>query len=119
MRRIQPSSAAVEAPFQGANARSALQLAHARGVILAVLACAGVEVTEYTPAMVKKSVVGNGRAPKEQVQWMVSRLLALSRPTGSSDASDALAVALCHVSVHGYRAAVERSTTAVLTRRNR
>jgi crossover junction endodeoxyribonuclease RuvC len=71
LRRVRPTVAAVESPYQGTNARSALQLAHARGVILAVLAGSGTEVVEYTPASVKKAVTGNGRAPKEQVRSMV------------------------------------------------
>lgn len=90
------TAAAVEAPFHGANARSALQLAHARGVVLAVLGAAGVSVTEYSPATVKKSVTGDGAAGKQVVRRMVSRLLGRARLRGSSDLSDALAVALCH-----------------------
>ena len=96
VRDVRPTCAAVESPFHGANARSALQLAHARGVILAVLAGAGLEVVEYTPATVKKSVTGNGRAPKEQVRAMVDRMLSPGTPHRSSDPWDALAVALCH-----------------------
>jgi crossover junction endodeoxyribonuclease RuvC len=105
--RISPSCAAVESPYHGANARSALQLAHARGVILASLAGAGIEVFEYSPATVKKSVTGNGRAPKPQVHSMVARVLSsdLARP---HDLSDALAVALCHASHSRYHAAVTR-----------
>jgi len=96
VRAAEPSAAAVESPFHGANARSALQLAHARGVVLAVLGAAGVSVAEYTPATVKKSVTGDGRAGKEQVRRMVSHLLGRVRLGGSRDLSDALAVALCH-----------------------
>jgi crossover junction endodeoxyribonuclease RuvC len=106
--RIAPACAAVETPFHGVNPRSALQLAQARGVILAALAAAGVEVAEYTPAAVKKSVTGNGRAPKEQVRRMVHCLLA-ARSIARADASDALAVALCHATTARYRAAVARA----------
>ena len=94
--RLAPTVAAVESPYQGVNVRSAFQLAQARGVVLAVLAGAGLEVAEYTPATVKNAVTGNGRAPKEQVRAMVSRLLGRTTPRGPLDMSDALAVALCH-----------------------
>jgi crossover junction endodeoxyribonuclease RuvC len=94
--RAQPTCAAVEAAYHGVNARSALHLAHSRGVVLAVLAGAGLEIHEYTPATVKKAVTGNGRAPKEQVRTMVGHLLRRSLPPASGDLSDALAVALCH-----------------------
>lgn len=99
--RFSPVSAGVEAPFHGASARAALQLAHARGVALAVLAGAAIEVTEYAPATVKKSVTGNGRADKDQVARMVRTLLTC--PGGeleqlrAGDRADALAVALCHL----------------------
>jgi len=107
--RLQPAVAAVETPFHGASARSALQLAHARGVILAVLATAGVEVVEYTPATVKKALTGNGRADKEQVAQMVARLLGDALPEASHDLSDALALALCHLASAAHRDAVERA----------
>ena len=94
--RLQPTCSAVEAPYHGVNARSALQLAHSRGVVLAVLATAGFEIHEYSPATVKKAVTGNGRAPKEQVRTMVGHLLRLEAPPSAGDLSDALAVALCH-----------------------
>ncbi len=97
--RLRPTCSAVEAPYHGVNARSALRLAHARGVVLAVLAGAGVEIHEYTPATVKKAVTGNGRASKEQVRTMVGHLLRHSPPlSAGGDLSDALAVALCHAS---------------------
>jgi crossover junction endodeoxyribonuclease RuvC len=89
-----PRLAAVEAPFHGVSARSALQLAHARGVILATLSQAGVAVEEYSPATVKKMVTGSGQASKEQVAFMVERLAGTS--SGSLDLTDAVAVALCH-----------------------
>ncbi len=104
--RVKPTVAAVEAPFHGPSARSALQLAHARGVILAVLAAAGVEIAEYTPAAVKKAVTGNGRAEKTQVREMVLRLLRRREGWRSHDISDALAVALCHLTTSAFREAV-------------
>lgn len=106
VRRLEPSASAVESPFHGANARSALHLAHARGVILATLALAGIEVAEYTPATVKKSVTGNGRAPKSQVEAMVGRLLGRVQAAASGDPADALAVALCHIASLNYLRAV-------------
>jgi crossover junction endodeoxyribonuclease RuvC len=109
VRRLRPTSAAVESPFHGASARSALQLAHARGVVLAVLGGAGITVTEYSPATVKKSVTGNGRAGKEQVSRMVGRLLDHAADDWAHDLSDALAVALCHLSMRSFETVVERS----------
>jgi crossover junction endodeoxyribonuclease RuvC len=112
LRELRPASAAVEAPFHGASARAALQLAHARGVILAVLGNAGVEVAEYSPATVKKTVTGNGRAGKAQVDHMVGRLLP-DAPDGHRphDLSDALAIALCHL-IHGAHASAIRAGAA-------
>lgn len=107
--RLRPTVAAVEAPFHGASARSALQLAHARGVVLAVLAASGVEVVEYTPATVKKAVTGSGRADKRQVASMVGRLLGEPPPQGSHDLSDALALAICHLASAAHGAAVARA----------
>jgi crossover junction endodeoxyribonuclease RuvC len=109
--RLRPTVAAVETPFHGASARSALFLAHARGVILAVLADARVEVAEYSPAAVKKAVTGNGRADKDQVAAMVGRLLGEAVGERSRDLSDALAVALCHQACSRYGDAVGRAGT--------
>jgi crossover junction endodeoxyribonuclease RuvC len=110
VRRVEPETAAVESPFHGVNARSALQLAHARGVLLAVLGGVGVPVVEYTPAVVKRSVTGNGRAEKGQVGAMVARLLSLDSEIASSDRADALAIALCHLAHAGTAAAVAAAT---------
>lgn len=95
--RLEPRLAAVETPFHGVSARSALQLAHARGVILAGLSIGGVEVAEYAPAAIKLSVVGHGRADKAQVRTMVLRLVHGAKPTTRhEDETDAVAVAVCH-----------------------
>jgi len=91
-----PEAAAVEQVFHAANARTALKLAHVRGVALLVAAEAGLAVSEYSPLEVKTGVVGYGRADKSQVQKMVASLLGLDEPPASEDASDALAVAICH-----------------------
>ena len=93
--RHQPDIVAIENLFHAVNARTALKLGHARGVAMLAAVEAGVPIVEYTPAEVKQSVVGYGRAEKGQVQSMVQRLLALDcAPT--SDAADALACAICH-----------------------
>ena len=107
-----PEVAAVEAPFHGVSARSALQLAHARGVVLAALAAAGVPVVEYAPATVKKSVTGSGRADKAQVQAMVARLVPGGASVGGADVADAVAAALCHLAALAPAAVLARSTGA-------
>jgi len=93
--RCQPDLAVLETPFHGMNSRSLIVLAEARGVLLAVLAGRGLEIREYTPAEVKSAVTGNGRADKDQVARMVRLLLAAKGEGWASDATDALAVALC------------------------
>jgi crossover junction endodeoxyribonuclease RuvC len=91
-----PRAAAVEEVFHAANVKTALKLAHVRGVALMTVAEAGLELGEYSPLEVKNSVVGYGRAEKQQVQMMVRSLLGLDRDISSEDAADALAVAICH-----------------------
>jgi len=92
-----PECVAVESLFHAVNARSALKLGHARGVAILAAVEAGCDVVEYTPAEVKRAVVGYGRAEKHQVQQMIKLLLGLSKAPTPHDASDALAVAICHV----------------------
>jgi crossover junction endodeoxyribonuclease RuvC len=91
-----PESAAVEGVFYSANVKTALKLAHVRGVALLAIAEAGLEMAEYSPLEVKTSVVGYGRAEKGQVKLMVRSLLRLPEAIESEDACDALAVAICH-----------------------
>lgn len=91
-----PECAVIEEVFFAANARSALKLSHVRGVALLVSAEAGLPVAEYSALEVKKTVVGYGRAEKAQVQMMVASVLGLASPLESEDASDALAIAMCH-----------------------
>lgn len=91
-----PEVAAVEEVFYAKNVQSAMKLCHARGVALLSLAETGVEVCEYSPLEIKQSVVGYGRAEKQQVQLMVKSLLGLNEIIASEDASDACAVAICH-----------------------
>lgn len=90
-----PDLAVLETPFHGMNARSLIVLAEARGVLLAVLAAKGIEIREYSPAEVKSAVAGNGRADKLQVARMVRLLLAATGDGWASDATDALALAIC------------------------
>jgi crossover junction endodeoxyribonuclease RuvC len=91
----QPQAAVLETPFHGLNSRSLVVLAEARGALLAVLAARGVEIREYTPAEVKSAVTGNGRADKGQVARMVQIILSMVGKKTSTDATDALAVAIC------------------------
>jgi crossover junction endodeoxyribonuclease RuvC len=113
--RLRPTAAAVESAYHGVNAQSAFQLAQARGVILAVLAGVGLEVAEYAPATVKKAVTGSGRASKQQVWTMVGRLLTHPALEPSHDATDALAVALCH----GCSQRIRTAAAAVRPRRGK
>ena len=96
IREHTPEFAAVEEVFHAVNAKTALKLAHVRGVALLTIAEAGVVFAEYSPREVKMSVVGYGRAEKSQVQMMVQSLLRLPQVVASEDASDALAIAICH-----------------------
>jgi crossover junction endodeoxyribonuclease RuvC len=94
--KFTPDVVAVEEVFHSVNAKSALKLAHVRGVALLLAARAGLDVSEYSALEVKMSVVGYGRAEKSQVLMMVQSLLRISNGFPSFDASDALAVAICH-----------------------
>lgn len=87
----------MESTFFGRDAEAVAKLGQAKGVLLLALRKAGLPVAHYTPAEVKKAVVGRGQATKEQVQFMIAKLLGLKEPPWPLDASDALAVALCHV----------------------
>jgi crossover junction endodeoxyribonuclease RuvC len=109
IQRLEPDTAAVESPFHGKSPRAALQLAHARGVVLAALAQAGIEVAEYTPATVKQAITSNGRADKEQVRRMVVALLGQRLAEGPADLADALAVGLCHLQTGAFQRAVRRA----------
>jgi crossover junction endodeoxyribonuclease RuvC len=97
LERCRPDTVAIENLFHASNARSALKLGHARGVAMLAAVEAGLPVVEYTPAEVKRAVVGYGRAEKHQVQQMVKLLLGLTALPVPHDAADALAVAICHV----------------------
>ena len=92
----QPDSAAVEEVFYSQNVKTALKLAHVRGVALLAIAEARITLGEYSPLAIKVSVVGYGRAEKQQVQMMVRTLTGFQGVIETEDASDALAVAICH-----------------------
>ena len=93
---VAPDCAAVESSFSGRNPKSSLSLAECRGVILAVLGRCGVATWSYPPAEVKSAIVGHGTAQKQQVAFMVTRLLSLDEEP-PADAADAMAVALTHL----------------------
>ena len=97
LEQCQPQCVAIENLFHSVNVRSALRLGHARGVAMLAAVEAGLPVFEYTPAAIKRAVVGYGRADKPQVQHMIKLLLGLAEVPSPHDAADALAVAICHV----------------------
>lgn len=91
-----PDTFAIEAPFYGKNVQSMLKLGRAQGVAIAAAMQAGLSVTEYSPKKVKQSITGNGNADKDQVWKMLQRIMRLEEKPQFFDATDALAVALCH-----------------------
>ena len=96
IRLYKPSTFAIEAPFFGKNVQSMLKLGRAQGVAIAAAMQAGLTVTEYSPKKVKQSITGNGNADKDQVWKMLQRILQIAEKPQYFDATDALAVALCH-----------------------
>ncbi|MBI2861354.1 MAG: crossover junction endodeoxyribonuclease RuvC [Chloroflexi bacterium] len=107
--RLHPSEAAVEQLFFRRNAKSAMAVGQARGVVLLALAEAGLAIAEYTPLQTKQAITDSGSAAKAQVQEMVRRLLGL-RQRPPRDAADALAVALCHVQHQAFASHLVTST---------
>lgn len=100
--RLRPSVVAVESAFGGANVQTLMKMCHARGTILTALARAKVPLFEYAPREVKKSVVGNGNASKQQVKFMVQKLVGEGEVDDQPlDVTDAVAVALCHLHGNG------------------
>lgn len=97
IRGYKPHCFAIEAPFFGKNVQSMLKLGRAQGVAIAAAMGAGLEVCEYSPRKIKQSITGNGNADKEQVWKMLQHILKIQEnPVHYYDASDALAVAVCH-----------------------
>jgi len=107
---LRPDAVAVERLFFQANARTAMSVGQASGLVLAAASGAGARVVQYTPNEVKQAVAGYGSAPKEQVQRMVQSLLGLTERPKPADAADALALALCHLASAGLRARVAAAT---------
>lgn len=100
--RFQPEEAAIEQVFTSVNIRSAIKLGQARGVAVAACAAHGLPVSDYEPRLVKKSLVGVGSAEKEQVRFMVGRILHAARADWPLDASDAIALAVCHLNMRRF-----------------
>ena len=110
--RHTPDAVAVESAFYGRNVRTTVVLSLARGVILLAAELAGVEIAEYSPASVKKTIVGKGAALKPQVGYMVAQLLRLKSSPAPEDAADGVAVALTHLIIATRQAALLRGTAA-------
>jgi crossover junction endodeoxyribonuclease RuvC len=92
-----PDAVAVERVFAQHNVRTVMGTAQVSGVVMVAAARRGIPVSLHTPSEVKAAVTGNGRAPKDQVQRMVARILGLDEPPSPADAADALALAICHL----------------------
>ena len=110
IQQYQPDRVAIEEVFYSINAKSALKLGQVRGVAMLAASSQKVQITEYAPLTIKASVVGYGRAEKEQVQVMVARLLCLDEIPQPADAADALAIAICDLHT---QATLSRQTAAV------
>jgi crossover junction endodeoxyribonuclease RuvC len=96
IQKFKPDEFAIEAPFFGKNVQSMLKLGRAQGVAIAAAIQSGIPVSEYAPRKIKQSITGNGNAGKEQVWKMLQQILKIHMEIDRFDASDALAVALCH-----------------------
>ncbi|MCH7856588.1 MAG: crossover junction endodeoxyribonuclease RuvC [Gemmatimonadetes bacterium] len=101
--RHTPSVVVVEDVFLGKNVQSALKLGHARGAILLAAALGDIPIAEYSPREIKKAVVGNGNATKDQVGFMVQQQLRLKSPPSPADAADGVAAALCYCVMGAFR----------------
>lgn len=113
IKKFAPDVCAVEEAFFAVNPQTALKLGHVRGVALLAAERAGVEIAEYSPRLVKRTVVGYGAAEKHQVQEMVRVLLKLTDGPQPYDASDALAVAICHFHHAGIQARIRPGAASV------
>jgi crossover junction endodeoxyribonuclease RuvC len=109
MEKFQPDAVAVEDLFYSTNVKTVIKLGQTRGVALLAAVNSGMEVAEYSPLEVKLSVVGYGRADKNQVCDMVSTLLRLKEKPEPFDASDALAVAICHIHHAGLQQKIKQA----------
>ena len=102
IKKFNPIVMAIEDTFHSINVKSALLLGQARGVLLLAAASMGIPSVSYAPRKVKLSVTGNGAADKKQLQYMVQKILKMDKPPSPLDASDALAIALCHINQNKY-----------------
>lgn len=103
LKKYNPEEAAVEQIFTAKSASSALKLGQARGAAIAACAAQGLEIFDYEPTLIKRSIVGAGRAGKEQVSFMVGRLLNVKADSWALDTTDALAAAICHLTQRRFR----------------
>jgi crossover junction endodeoxyribonuclease RuvC len=96
IKKYNPSQFSIETAFYNKNVQSVLKIGYVRGISLLVAQHNNLEISEYSPREIKKSVVGNGGASKEQVQFMIKKLMSLKKDFPKFDESDALAIAICH-----------------------
>ena len=106
-----PEIVAIEEVFYAVNVKTALKLGQVRGVAMLAASSCGLQVAEYSPLSIKSAVAGYGRAEKHQVQQMVTRLLHLAAPPEPTDASDALAIAICHIHTASTNSRYEAATS--------
>jgi len=106
-----PEIVAIEDVFYAVNVKTALKLGQVRGVAMLAASSCGLQVAEYSPLSIKSAVAGYGRAEKHQVQQMVTRLLHLAAPPEPTDASDALAIAICHIHTASTNSRYEAATS--------
>lgn len=112
-----PEIVAVEDQFYLSNFKSVLKLGQVKGVVILTAARAGIPIVEYSPLAIKSAVTGYGRAEKGQVQTMVERLLRLAAPPEPLDASDALAVAICHIHTSATQTRMQKAALAAVATR--
>jgi crossover junction endodeoxyribonuclease RuvC len=108
-KQYKPDNMAIERLFFGSNAKTAMSVGQAKGVILLAASKAGVEVAEYTPQQVKIALTGYGRADKSQIQHMVKRLLGMKDIPRPDDAADAIAIALTHMNSDGFNSRIRKA----------
>jgi len=116
--QYRPHEFAIEAPFFGKNVQSMLKLGRAQGVAIAAAMSANLTVTEYSPKKVKQSITGNGNADKEQVWKMLQQILMLTQKPKHFDATDALAVALCHHFQSNEKASIPETKKKAVKKKN-
>jgi len=108
IKKYDPDAVAVEELFFASNAKTAIKVGEARGVILLTASQTGVDIAEYTPLQVKQALTGYGRAEKHQIQYMVQKILGCKEIPKPDDAADALAIAICHINSQKLNKAVNK-----------